>query len=147
MNNISIETLFPSSKHKIKNGQLDVNTLFPEDSRLNDDTYFNVDELANERKDKENKLRKVYKTLLRQCITKAKTANSGDYTDIIFDVPKTVYLCPHYNSHKCLLYIEKKMRKLYIDTLIITERHIFISWLNVDRNKEIDRNLEGYYSD
>jgi len=141
MNNISIETLFPTSKGKIKNGKLDVNTLFPEDTRLEDDVYFDVDELANERKNKENKLKKVYRMLMEQCITKIKSANVGDYTDIIYEVPKSVYLCTGYNPHKCLLYIEKKLRKQFIDTLIITDRHLFISWLNVDRNKDIDREL------
>ena len=53
-----------------------------------------------------------------------------------------IYLYPEYYPHNCLQYIEKKLRKLYIDTLIITKNHIFISWLNVDRNKDIEREFD-----
>ena len=142
MNNISIESLFPNSKNRIKHGTLDVNTLFPGKSNMNEDEYFDVDELSLVRKEKDKKLKDLFKVIMKQCIDRIKTANTNDYTDIVFEVPKKIYLYPDYYPHTCLQYIEKKLRKLYIDTLIITKNHIFISWLNVDRNKEIEREFD-----
>ena len=56
MNNISIETLFPNSKNRIKDGTLDVNTLFTGETRIDDEVYFDVDELSMVRKEKDKKL-------------------------------------------------------------------------------------------
>lgn len=138
MDKISIDTLFPSKSGKRKYNNVNTESLFPNESRLNTSLpYIDSNELIEERKTKEHMIKNIYKKMLTHCINKIKTANSLDFTDIIYEVPIMVYMYPKYNSIDCLEYIEKKLRKSDIDTLILNQNNIFVTWLNVERNKKI----------
>ena len=137
MGKISIDTLFPDAKYK-KTG-LDIETIFPKNVRSDTSLpYFNSEELFMERQKKVINLHILYRQLLSQCIDNIRDNNDMDITDMIFPVPLYMHMQPKYNSTDCLQYIESKLRKQYLDTLIISKKEIFISWLNVEKNKEID---------
>ena len=80
----------------------------------------------------------MYRKLLAQCINNIQDNNDMDITDMIYSVPLYMHMQPKYDSVDCLQYIESKLRKQYLDTYIISKKEIFISWLNVEKNKEID---------
>ena len=75
------------------------------------------------------------------CLNKIDLANSIHKIDIIYEIPASVYRCVEYESVECLAYLEERLRKLYMDTLILSGTSIFISWSNVEGNKnsEIDK--------
>lgn len=142
MDKIGIDSLFPNSK--FKEGALDVENLFPPECRLDTSLpYFNADELINERKQKIYDLHILYRKIFAQCIDDIKYHNSLDKTDTVFSVPEIIYMQPKYDSKDCLLYIQKKLRKEHLDTYIISHKDIFISWFNVEKNKEIDKVING----
>ena len=137
MPKISIDTLFPNEKHK-KTG-LDIETIFPKNVRSDTSLpYFNSGELYEERHKKVINLHILYRQLLSQCIDNIKNNNDMDITDMIYQVPLYMHMQPKYNSTDCLQYIESKLRKQYIDTYILSKKEIFVSWLHVEKNKEID---------
>ena len=143
MGKISIDTLFPDAKYK-KTG-LDIETIFPKNVRSDTSLpYFNSEELFMERQKKVINLHILYRQLLSQCIDNIRDNNDMDITDMIFPVPLYMHMQPKYNSTDCLQYIESKLRKQYLDTLIISKKEIFISWLNVEKNKEIDNAMNKH---
>ena len=143
MGKISIDTLFPDAKYK--KTPLDVETIFPKSVRSDKSLpYFNSDELFIERHKKVINLHILYRQLLSQCIDNIKDNNDMDITDMIFQVPLYMHMQQKYNSMHCLQYIESKLRKQYLDTLIISKKEMFISWLNVEKNKEIDNAMNKH---
>lgn len=143
MDKISVDTLFPNTK--IKNRELNVDNLFPPETRLGDNIeYFDADELINENKKKKLEIHKTYRKMLNQCYDDIKYQNSLEKYDTIFSVPEFIFMIPNYNSKECLEYLEKKLRRHYIDTYIISETEIFVSWFNIEKNKEIEKVIEKY---
>ena len=143
MDNINIVNLFTSSYCKADSHEpLDVRSLFTfykkcnlkinEDNRKTVD--FSVDSLINVRKEKKRMIHNKYKRITDVCLNKIKNANKINQTDIIFNVPLTVFGCNEYNPWGCLDYMEYKLRKLHMDTYIMSEITIFISWLNIENN-------------
>jgi len=135
MKQLSISTLYP--KTKFKKDSLSTNSLL-DGSRLDNTLpYFNIDALIEERKSKKHEVKDIYRKFLSLCMEKIKELNSREHTDFVFNVPPFIYLCPKYNSHECLRYIEVKLRNKYIDTLILSNCDIFVSWLYAEQNKKI----------
>ena len=143
MSKVSIDLLFPSNSGKRKYGNIDIETLFPinnNNARFKVNMpVFDPDKLTEERENRKNELKQIYRNMLSLCLKKITNVNKMDCTDMVYEVPTKVFLYPKYNSLECLQYIEKKLRKSYLDTLIISDKSIFVSWLNVSRNKEISR--------
>lgn len=138
MDKISIDTLFPSKSGKRRYNNINTKNLFPNESKLDTSLpYLDPDELIEERKTREHKMKNLYRKMLAHCINKIKTANSMDLTDIVYEVPLSVYMYPKYKSIECLDYIEKKLRQLDIDTLILNKNNIFVSWIYIERNRKI----------
>jgi hypothetical protein len=143
MDNINISNLFPASYNKnTTNEPLNVRSLYNFNNKcslkLNEDTRkpvnFSIDSLINVRKEKQKKIHDKYKRITDTCLNNIKSANKIYQTDIIFNVPLTVLGCNEYDSLECLDYIEYKLRKLHMDTYIISKTTIFISWLHIEDN-------------
>jgi len=138
MDKLSISNLF--STNATQNKKLDIDTLFPRGSRINDSQpYIDVDKLTSDRKIKEKIIRDIYKKFLGSCIDKVHIYNNMDKTDMVFKVPSYVYSQPRYNNKDCMKYISKELRKVYMDTLVISDNELFVSWLNIDKNKELKK--------
>lgn len=141
MNNININNLFSvSSSNKI----LDVHSLYyPKDNISNTQTKmdFSVDNLINEREERKKKVIEQYKKLFYLCLKKIKMANKLNKTDIIFDIPDAIFMFPEYSIIDCMKYINEKLQKLYMETLILSDKTIFITWKDIDKNKKLfDKN-------
>ena len=52
-------------------------------------------------------------------------------TDVFYAVGDNFFGYKHYNSKKCLEYIQNKLRKKNFETLICSNKQIFISWKNI----------------
>lgn len=136
MKNFSVNSLFPESDFK-KN--MDINTLF---NSSNDFDSFAVENLIKERESKIKHVKKIYKDMLNTCFEKIQILNSRDETDLIFKVPSTYFGARKYSSIDCLAYLEKKLRKKYFDTYIISEDRIFVSWKNIEANMSLEKIIE-----
>jgi hypothetical protein len=136
MNNINVNNIFAVSD---SNKVLDVHSLYhrekPEIQQATKVT-FSVDSLIADREDREKKIVEEYKKIFHKCLKKIKLANKMNKYDIIFEIPTTVFMCPGYNTLCCMNYINSRLQKLYMDTSILTDRTLFITWINIADNKK-----------
>lgn len=137
MGKLSVELLFPEGKKD--NKKIDINTIFNTQETI--DT-FQSEKLVKERQDELNKTKEAYKQILNTCLEKIKFLNTVDKTDFVYTIPVSYYGHRKYNTVECLKYIEKKLRKKYFDTLIISNLEIFISWENIEENKYIENKIK-----
>jgi len=141
MDKFSISSLCPDND-KNKN-KFNANMNVPAHQKYGDDVdNLDIETLNEARKLKERNKIKAYKNILRQCYAKIRLADSTGITDIIYDVPPIVLGCTNYDSFECLKYVEEELNNLCLDTLIMTHRHIFISWFNLDENKKLLKKLK-----
>jgi hypothetical protein len=128
MDNININNLFPLSNSRSSvDKPLDVTSLYNFDRPQNIELEANV-------KEKKRIIHNRYRKITDMCLNKIKSANKINKTDIVFNIPLTVFGCHEYNSDECLDYMEYKLRKLYMDTYILSKTAIFVSWLNIENN-------------
>ena len=106
-------------------------------------TYVFINTTLNKNENREKKLKTVYKKLLGTCLHKIQILNDRDETDMVYNVPQIYYGFSKYEPFDCLTYIEKKLRKKYLDTYILSETKIFISWKNIEENKKIQKELDN----
>jgi len=141
MNRININNLFPSSTTSITGNSykpLDINSLFhPEEQRFDSKVNFSIEKLINVREEKKNKIRKKYKKIFTLCLNKITVVNNLNKTDIIYDIPDAIFRCPDYNQLDCMDFLQSRLRRLYMDTLTLSNRSIFISWLNIEDNRNM----------
>ncbi len=134
MDKINIDNLFSTDSNK-KN-PLDVYSLYNHyERKVSNNIKFNIDKLINAKEEKKRKVFQHYRKIYNVCLNKIDIANSIRKTDIIYDVPLYIYRCEEYNIVECLEYLEEKLRDIYMDTLIVPPSSIFISWTNIEDNK------------
>lgn len=147
MDRINIGNLFPESSNGSSNKPLDIKSLYNPDFNKNKfgqeekikQVDFDLSKLINKKKDREKRAVLEYKKKFNMILNKIDISHGLDKTDLIYTVDIQVFKCPEYNSMKCLEFIEEKLRKMYMDTLILSDnKSIFISWLNIEDNKEKD---------
>ena len=139
-NSININNIFSTNKNNVR--PLDVHSLYSQDeNNTKNKIDFSVENLSIQRQEKRNKLIQKYKKILSLCLTKINSVNKNNKTDMIYTVPLVIFGYQDYNSVECLNYLEAKLRYLHMDTLIVSKTEIFVSWLNVDKNKN-EKNKE-----
>ena len=136
--NISVDNLFPEGKHKSGNNKkLDIDTLF-KGTPLNDEPEINFssDKLLDKiKKRRKNKLKK-FNEMLRYCYQRIEETDSNNDTDLVFSVIDTMPDCKEYEPRECLEYISLKLRTQDLDTKIISNTCIFITWKYLELKKE-----------
>ena len=80
----------------------------------------------------------LYRKYLADCISQIENCNDHDITDIIYTVPTNILTHEKYDRFDCLEYIESKLRKKYLDTYIVSDTQIFVSWVNIEINKKME---------
>lgn len=110
-------------------GHLDVNTLFKNKENTNN---FNSRTLLNNVYDRRKMLLRWYNNMYTVCCEKITIVNSNGLTDMIFEVMNYIPECPEYKSIECLKFIEKNLITQLIDTKIISDTKIFITWNNLE---------------
>lgn len=136
MENISINSLFPKSR--FHNRSLDVYSLCnPEENKL-EDVEFSVKQLILDKQERQQRIYDEYRRLYRICLSKITLANKINRSNLIHEVPLTVYGCTQYIPIECLDYIKTKLDALGFTTDIQSETKILIDWKNIEdkKNKE-----------
>jgi hypothetical protein len=137
--NINIDNLFPSECNTsgTKGKKLDIETIFL-NTALNTepDISFTSDVLVGRiKKRRENKLN-YYKQMLKYCHVRIDSADNNQDSDIVFTVLESIPECKDYDSIECLDYISKKLREDDLNTVILNDTSMFISWKNIESKKE-----------
>lgn len=116
---------------------LNVHTIY--DIKGNKDTdkvELNIDRLIHLRDERENRILVQYEKIYNTCLHKITTANELNKTSVTYIVPDSVYGYFTYSASDCIKYINAKLEKEKFDTLIMGENIIYISWLNLGKNRE-----------
>lgn len=129
MDRISINNLFPSSNNF---QPLDVNSLYNiNEQRTKNKINFNIDKLVSLREERRRKIFVQYEKIFNMCLNKINMANGLNKNELVYYVPEAVYGYFDYNSTNCLEYIEGKLRQMKLETLILDNTSIYISWENL----------------
>lgn len=140
MNSLNIESLFPSDDTDERlptKGKLDIDSLFA-DTITHDDPskIFDSSSLFKNIYSRRAKQKMHCIKMYANCTDRIKSADALGIKDIIYVLPDVIPECPHFSHKECLLYIQTNLRQEYLDTLILNDRRIFISWKNIEKNKE-----------
>jgi len=125
MQNINIEQLLNC---KTGGGKaIDVNSL----TRKN---TFNVQKILKNREKRREKLSDIYIKMYNRCLRKIEIASSQNRTDLIFNVDPSIKDLPEYTPLDCILYIDNELKHLNMNTHIINNNTIFITWYFIEAN-------------
>ena len=133
MQNININNLFPNNKNNYK--PLDIQSLYDQLNKKIKKVDFSIQDIINTKEQERKKTMNEYKKYFHKCLIKIKTAHKLKKEDMIYIVPDRIIYCQEYNSIDCLNYIQSHLRKIYMDTFILSRKSIFITWINLEKNK------------
>ena len=134
MDKININNLFPASSDNFK--PLDVESLFNLNEQKNKKKMnFNVDRLIKLREERKNKVLFQYEKVFGFCLNKITLANNMNKLEVVYDLPEAMYGSFEYNVFDCLMFIDEKLKEMGLETLIINENTIYISWIELGKNK------------
>jgi hypothetical protein len=139
MNNINIKNIFANSQDNPNNNlesnvsDISVHNLVKSNtfSAMVDDNYI-INKIKKNKKDELDKTNELYETKYKECLMKINNAIDLNLTDTIYSVGLSYFGYNNYNSIKCLLYIQEKLRSKGLLTLITGTKEIFISWISVE---------------
>jgi len=141
MEQLNIKNLFPSSNPVTENKPLSVSTLYNHKENIKQNKIdFTIEKLLDVQEERKKKVIDEYRKSFNLILKKITDANKLGYYDLIFDVPYSAYMCPEYNITDCLDFVERRLRKIYMDTLRMGTRSIFISWSNLENNRKASEN-------
>lgn len=139
MDRINIDNLFPSAKQKGRS-PLDVYSLYhPKEAQREEENQFSIENLIQFREDKKKKAVVHYERIYTMCLNRIAYVNNMSKTDMVYHIPLAIYRCPEYDANECLKILETRLRAQYLDTLILNQNSLFISWLNVAQNRKMAR--------
>ena len=136
MNNINIKNLFINSEINqddfTNSNTLNVYNLVESKIFINnlDDDYI-LNKIKNNEQKEKLRTKDLYETKYRECLNKINDAVDIKLTDTFFTVGDNFFGYKNYNSKKCLEFIQNKLRKKNFETLIYSNKQIFISWKNI----------------
>jgi hypothetical protein len=140
-NNLTIDNLIPPSNNSINysSGKLNIDCI-SRDKFINDvpSKDFNSDDLLKNIKKKRMNIRNTYVNCYNLCCEKIKEADNLGLTDIIFELPISMFISnPDCKDREIINYIDNNLKKQRLNTYIIDNRKIFITWKFIELNKEI----------
>jgi hypothetical protein len=138
MNKLTIDTLMPGgSSGYLQKGKIDVNSI-SKDKFINDDPdiNFNSDELLKTIQRRREKIRAKLVSSFNLCCEKIKEADAMGLTDLIFEVPNMISMSNIYCKNiDVIRYISDKLRKQHLNTHILNDTKLFITWKFIELNK------------
>lgn len=127
MDKISIKNLNPKSK--CLNKPLSIQTLRnPKETKRKADIEFNVEQLRTVREEFKQRVINLYKKQFKRCLDKITEVNKKCITDMIFDPPQFIFGEDQYNLVNCAYFIDKRLQKLGMETIILPGARIYVSW-------------------
>ena len=132
MEKLSIQSLFHC---KTGNSQvLDVNSIIGKKSES-----FDIKRIIAAKEERRKKLCSTYEKLCEKCMNKVEIANSLGKTDLLYYVPIKIKDVPEYNPKDCLNHIDKRIKSLYMDSHMVNNAIIFITWFYIEANIEFEK--------
>jgi hypothetical protein len=139
MDKMTIDKLMPGSYSSYLNkGKFDINSI-SKDKHINDDPdiNFNSDDLLKTIKKRREKTRAHMVICYNLCCEKIKEADESGLTDLIFNLPNMIIMSNIYCKNIDLIrYISKKLEKQNLNTYIVSDTKLFITWKFIELNKE-----------
>lgn len=136
MDKININNLFKGAEIKPFN----VHTLCDvRNKKEKEKVELNIDRLINIRDERENKVLEHYTKIYESCLKKINAANELLKTSLMFSVPESIFAVPNYDTVNCIEFIETKLKNEKFDTLVINDTTIYISWLNLGKNRGVKK--------
>jgi hypothetical protein len=139
MSKITIDSLMPSSSHSYLNkGKFDINSI-SKDKFINNDPDITFDSgiLLKSIKKKREKIRSNLVICYNLCCEKIQDTDNMGLTDLIFEIPNIISMSNIYcKDIDILRYISNKLRIEGLNTYIIDEKKIFITWKFIELNRE-----------
>jgi hypothetical protein len=114
---------------------LSVNALNKAEPKISFTSNILVDRIKQRRKEKNN----CYKQMLKYCYDRINEADKDQCTDLFFTVVDDVPECKEYVPKECINYISNILRDDDFDTVIISNTTIFITWINIEKNKNKEK--------
>lgn len=137
---LNIETLMPSNNHNYNRnkGVLDVNMISSGKSiNINPEKDFDSTGLLNNIIDKRIKKRNWLVDMYNKCCNQIKDANDLGLSDIFFTLPEIIVENSSYKHKEAIEYVSKNLREQKLDTFIINERTLFVTWKYLELNLEV----------
>jgi hypothetical protein len=134
MDKININNLF---KGATEFKPLNVQTLYDVKGNKEKEKFnLNIDRLINLRDERENKVLEQYEKNYNGCLSKITMANELGKTSVVFTVPETVFGYYNYSPTECIKYTNTRLGSEKFDTLVLSDNSLYISWLNLKKNRE-----------
>lgn len=134
---MNIENLMPSNNNNYNRnkGILTVD-MISNGSKINvePDRDFDSVKLLNSINDRRKKKRNWLVDMYNQCCAKIKDADDAGLTDIIFTLPEIIVENSSYKHIEAIEYVSKNLRDQKIDTYIIDNRSLFVTWKYLELN-------------
>jgi len=134
---MNIENLMPSNNNNYNRnkGILTVD-MISNGSKINvePDRDFDSTKLLNSINDRRKKKRNWLVDMYNQCCAKIKDADDSGLTDIIFTLPEIIVENSSYKHIEAIEYVSKNLRDQKIDTYIIDNRSLFVTWKYLELN-------------
>ncbi len=145
-NKITIDTLMPGSNSGyLHKGKFDINSI-SKDKFINDDPDINFDSgvLLKSIQKKREKIRAKLVTSYNLCCDKIREADNTGLTDLIFELPNMISMSNIYcKDIDVIRYISNKLQDEKLNTYIIDDTKLFITWKFIELNKEFSsKNLK-----
>jgi hypothetical protein len=88
----------------------------------------NISELVKKHEDKREYWKKKYDKILEDCHKRIKYYAKYGHTECYFQIPKSKFGLPVYDTHECLHYIIMKLKRNGMDLEVLSNKIIHISW-------------------
>ncbi|ARF09386.1 hypothetical protein Indivirus_1_9 [Indivirus ILV1] len=131
MDKINISNLFPGKVNQNNYRPLDVHSLYSITEKKQKKINFNLERLTKLREERKMKVIEQYEKVFNLCLNKINLANNLNKVELVYEVPEAVYGSFEYKPIDCLFYISEKLKKMNIETMILNECSIYITWINL----------------
>lgn len=136
MDKININNLFPTTSESDNFKPLDVESLFNLNEQKNRKKMnFNLERLIKLREERKSKILVQYEKVFGFCLNKITLANNLNKLEVVYNLPEAIYGSFEYNVVDCLMYVNDKLKDMGLETLILNESTIYISWVNLGKDK------------
>jgi hypothetical protein len=134
---LNIENLMPSDNKNYNNtkGVIDIN-MISSDKAVNSEPHkdFNSINLLDNIYERRIQKRNWLVSEFNRCCEQIKNANNLGLTDIFFSIPEIIVENSSYKHKDALEYISKNLREQKLDTYIVNNRTLFVTWKYLELN-------------